>query len=80
MSLMKNQQHGTDSARILAGLVDSGDDDDHGNNTSPALTENTLVGLQTDTYVDEPSVEEAEICLQRFREEMMVSTTVPTPM
>lgn len=73
MSLMRVQQSRADFARDSASHVESDDDNDHSNDASPALTDNTLISLQTDEYVDVPSVEEAEICLQRFRKEMMVT-------
>lgn len=76
MSLMRVQQAPGYSSHDSTTLVQSDDDDNYGNDTSPTLTDNTLAGTQTDEYIDEPSVEEAEISLLRFREEMIASTLV----
>lgn len=78
MSLMRVQPTPEYSSHDPTVLGGSADEDNHGNDASPTLTENTLAGIQTDEYIDEPSVEEAETCLRRFREEMIASLLVLT--
>ncbi|VUC26670.1 unnamed protein product [Clonostachys rosea] len=71
MSLMRLQQPPLNLASISPSLQEASHDDGDGNETSPTLTNNTPTAFEADTYTDEPSLEEADATLERFRHEMV---------